>query len=148
MSDNKTFLRMTVIRDDGNNLPTIEEINLDEVDMIETVNRKIVYHIGDVTYYQITNRSDLDDILSKRGFDNLDKSNLVNLRKIRNFDEELGKVYFTENPNKDSKFALVARIKYKFVANLIKRIVAHNNGTTTEMKIDTKGLKSVLKGLF
>ncbi|WP_078409089.1 LytTR family transcriptional regulator DNA-binding domain-containing protein [Priestia abyssalis] len=141
---------MTVIKAGGKGVPsTIECIDLREVDFIETINRKVIFHIGTDQYYQITSKSDFDEFLMKEGFDNLDRTNLVNLRKIKKFDEELGKVYFTENPDKDSKYALVARIKYKFISSLLKRIASSNNGTTLEVKTQSeKGWKHILKGLI
>lgn len=147
MSD-RPMRYMTVIKDDGAIPPNVECINLHDVDYIETINRQVIFHVGDAKYRQINNKSDFDEFLSKEGFDNLDRVNLVNLRKIRKFCENLGRVYFVENPDNSSKFALVARIKYKFVSSLINRIISHNNNTTTEIKTEQAGIKSRLKGLF
>ena len=121
---------MTVINQEN----IIECINLNDVDFIETDKRKIVYHIGDKHYYQITTKSELDSFLVKEGFEILDRSNLVNVRKIRYCDEDLGKVYFTCESKDTSKYATVAKMKYKFVSNLIKYMIGENNNTSFEIK--------------
>ncbi|MED4285559.1 LytTR family transcriptional regulator DNA-binding domain-containing protein [Priestia megaterium] len=131
---------MTVINEDYK----LECINIYDVDFIETDKRKIIYFIGEKKYYQITTKSELDQFLYDEGFESLDRPNLVNLSKIRKFDEELGKVYFVEKPNDKSTFATVAKIKYKFVANIIKRIISHNNNTNTVVKAENEKVKNKL----
>jgi len=131
---------MTVINENNE----LECINLYDVDFIETDKRKIIYYIGNNKYYQITTKSELDQLLYKEGFESLDRPNLVNLCKIRKFDEDLGKVYFVEEPDEKSTFATVAKIKYKFVLNLIKRIISFNNDTDTVIKPEGGKLKNKL----
>lgn len=131
---------MTVINEDFE----LECINLYDVDFIETDKRKIIYFIGEKKYYQITTKSELDQFLYDEGFESLDRPNLVNLSKIRKFDEGLGKVYFVEEPDDKSTFATVARIKYKFVSNIIKRIISHNNNTNTVVKAENEKVKNKL----
>lgn len=145
----QTALYMTVLKVNPDDTHSLEQINLYDVDFIETDKRKIIYHIGENTYYQINNKSELNDFLINKGFDPLDRPNLVNLNKIRKFDEEHGKVYFVEHPNANSKFATVARIKYQLLKNVIHKIVGNNNDTAHELKLDTsKQNKSMWKGLF
>lgn len=145
----QTALYMTVLKVNPDTTHSLIQINLYDVDFVETENRRIIYHIGENTYYQISNKSELDEFLIHKGFDPLDRPNLVNLRKIRRFDEEYGKVYFVEHPDKTSKFATVAKIKYPFLRNLIHRIVSHNNNTTEEIKLDASTkVKSVWKKVF
>lgn len=131
---------MTVINEDFE----LECINLYDVDFIETDKRKIIYFIGEKKYYQITTKSELDQFLYDEGFESLDRPNLVNLSKIRKFDEGLGKVYFVEEPDDKSTFATVAKIKYKFVSNIIKRIISHNNNTNTVVKAENEKVKNKL----
>jgi len=131
---------MTVINEDFE----LECINLYDVDFIETDKRKIIYFIDEKKYYQITTKSELDQFLYDEGFESLDRPNLVNLSKIRKFDEGLGKVYFVEEPDDKSTFATVAKIKYKFVSNIIKRIISHNNNTNTIVKAENEKVKNKL----
>jgi len=131
---------MTVINEDSE----LECINLYDVDFIETDKRKIIYYIGEKKYYQITTKSELDQLLYDEGFESLDRPNLVNLSKIRKFDEELGKVYFVEEPSEKSTFATVAKIKYKFVSDIIRRIISYNNNTSTVVKPENEKVKNKL----
>lgn len=140
---------MTVVKINKDQSHSLDCIDLYEVDYIESdKKRRIIFHIGEDVYYQIITKSDFEQYLSSEGFDPLDKPNLVNLRKVRKFDKEYGKVYFEEYPTPSSKYATVARIKYKFIASLLDKVVAHNNDITTEIKADKKGLKNTLKGLI
>jgi DNA-binding LytR/AlgR family response regulator len=108
-------LLMTVLDEEDN----IHCIDILSVDFIQTDNRKITYHIGETRYFHIMNKSELDEILAGHGFLSLDRPNLVNLKKIREFDENYGKVYFTEQTNKESVYATVSKAKYKYVVKII-----------------------------
>jgi DNA-binding LytR/AlgR family response regulator len=112
-------LPMTVIYYDSSNNPSLQVIDIKDVDYIENEGRRLVYHIGDKKYYQIVTKSEMEMFLDNKGFDILDRPYLVNIGKIRHFDEKLGKAYFVDNPSKNSKFVTVARIKMDFVANYI-----------------------------
>lgn len=142
-------LYMTVLKINPNKTQSLEQINLYDVDFIETDKRRIVYHIGECTYHQIVSKAEIDGFLIQNGFDSLDRPNLVNLRKIRRFDEEYGKVYFVEHPDSKSKYTTVAKIKYSFIKKLLHRIVSHNNNTMQEVKLESPTkLKSMWKGLL
>jgi DNA-binding LytR/AlgR family response regulator len=127
---------MTVIKMGLDGQKTFVQINMDDVDFIENDGKRAVIHIGEEKYYLIQNKTELEEWLSTRGFDMLDRSNLVNMTKIKSFDEEYGKVYFTEHPTKESKYAIVARIKYKFVKHYIERAVAKNHGHTLQYDME------------
>lgn len=145
----RTVLYMTVLKINPDNSRSLEQINLYDVDFIETDKRKIVYHIGECTYHQIVCKSELDAFLIHKGFEPLDRPNLVNLRKIRKFDEDYGKVYFVENPDSTCKFVTVAKVKYQFIKNLIRKIIIHNNDSMEEIKLGSLlNRKSIWKGLF
>ncbi len=137
--------RITVINLDTN---VYEIIDLYEVDYVEVVNKKIIYHITNKTYAQISSLAELTRIFTpEQGFDSLDRPNIVNLKKIRRFDKTMGKVYFEEYPNKSSVYATVAKIKYPFVEIMITRFTAINNDKSIEVKPQKKGLKNLLKGM-
>lgn len=139
-------LPMTVLDETGTKL---EIIDINDVDYIENEGRRVIYHIGNRKFYQITNKSELEALLYTRGFDALDRPYLVNMRKIRHFDQEYGKVFFEENPTANSKYATVAKMRYEFVVDIINRIVANNKGVTmgrSLQKSDT--ILNKLKGVF
>lgn len=141
---------MTVMKIDPNGKKSFVCINMEDVDYFENDGRKAVLHIGEEKYYLITTKSEIEEWLMPRGFDVLDRSNLVNLKKIKDFDEQYGKVYFTENPTKDSKYAIVARIKYEFVKHFIHRVIAKNRDHILEYGVEkqTPSITTMLKGIF
>jgi hypothetical protein len=130
---------MTVIKEE-NYQKTLHCIDLEDVDFIESEGSRIKYVIGDEEYYHVSGMEEMDELLSEQGYVSLDHSNLVNLLKIRSFDRENGKVYFTETPYSSSRFARVAKIKYKMVSILIQRFISIHNGTTVEIKKEKKPL--------
>jgi DNA-binding LytR/AlgR family response regulator len=141
--------QMTVMKIESDGQKSFVQIHMDDVDFIENDGRRAVLHIGDEKYYLITTKSELDEWLSSRGFDMLDRSNLVNLKKIKAFDEQYGKVYFTENPTKDSKYAVVARVKYEFVKHFIERAIAKNRDHILQYGMDqTRSPLISLKEIF
>lgn len=104
---------MTVMRVEADDTTTLATINLLDVHYVEIEGRKIVYHIDGQKYRHISTLSELEEHLENEGFDMLDKTNLVNIKKIKYFDEKQGKVYF-KNPIEDQdKFATVAFIKQR-----------------------------------
>jgi DNA-binding LytR/AlgR family response regulator len=137
---------MTVIKETVDGQKTLTCIDLDEVNFIDSHNRKIRFHIDNQIYYQITTMSEMDELLGEEGFVSLDRPNLVNLLKVRSFNSESGKVYFEENPKPDSKFALVAKMKYQLVSMILKRYISHNNDTTMEVSPskETRSVKGFL----
>lgn len=120
---------MTVLKKESNGQVKPVTIQLNDVDFIETENRKIVYYIGDSKYYQITKMQDLQQVINEEnGFVSLDRINLVNLKKVKEYDENLGKVYFKEGLMENRNFATIARLKQKLYAPLIQKVIAKNNG--------------------
>jgi DNA-binding LytR/AlgR family response regulator len=125
-------LAMTVYKVDPNGEKIFTVINLDHVDFIENDGKRAVFHMEDEKYFLITNKAELEECLSTRGFDALDRANLVNIKRIRAFDREYGKVFFKEQPNNSAKYATVARIKYSFVEKLIHLAIAKHKNTQVE----------------
>jgi hypothetical protein len=107
-------------------------LDLNDVLYINIEKRNIVYHTLDKKYYHLSTLSDLYDHFFDNGFDLLDKTNLVNLNKIKKLDSKQGKVYFEENPTENSKYATVAFIKQKLYHNMLVRAIANNTNTSIE----------------
>lgn len=124
------------------NIPVLKQVNehetelvlldLSEVLYINIEKRNIVYHTLDQKYYHLSTLSELYDHFFDSGFDLLDKTNLVNMNKIKKLDGKQGKVYFEEEPTEDSKYATVAFIKQKLFQNVISRAIANNTNTSLE----------------
>lgn len=106
-------MMMTVMKVEADQTSTLATINLLDVHYVEIEGRKIVYHIDGQKYRHISTLSELEEHLSSEGFDMLDKTNLVNLKKIKHFDEKQGKVFFRNPIDDQSKFATVAYIKQR-----------------------------------
>lgn len=107
-------------------------LDLEDVLYINIEKRNIVYHTLDNKYYHLSTLTELYDHFFDSGFDLLDKTNLVNLNKIKKLDGKQGKIYFEENPTSDSKYATVAFIKQKLFHNVISRAIANNTNTSLE----------------
>lgn len=65
------------------------------------------------TYYTTTSLFELELILEHFDFLSLNRDAIVNMKKIKAFDENYGKVFFTESPVKDSPHILATRVAYK-----------------------------------
>lgn len=107
-------------------------LDLEDVLYINIEKRNIVYHTLDEKYFHLSTLSELYDHFFDSGFDLLDKTNLVNLHKIKKLDGKQGKIYFEENPTGDSKYATVAFIKQKLFHNVISRAIANNTNASLE----------------
>ncbi len=117
---------MTVLRVHPNGSEELACISLQDVDYMEIEGRKIVYHANNQKFRHISTLSEMEECLSKFGFDMLDKTNLVNLNKVASFDETQGKVFFEEPANPWSKYATVALIKQKLIRKeMIQSATAH-----------------------
>lgn len=127
---------MTVMRNNNENGKTeFFEINLYDVDFIEKESKYIVYYIDGEKYYQITTKSELEELLTDIGFDSLDRSNLVNMTKVKHYDKEFGKVFFEDSPSRDSKYATVARVKEKAIEKFIQFIINEGNDLENELHL-------------
>jgi DNA-binding LytR/AlgR family response regulator len=147
-NENNQMYMMVVENIKGENLKSVV-INLKDVDFIESENRRIVYYIGDKKYYQIMNLNEMQTILENKdeAFVSLDRNNLVNLRKVKDFDETLGKVYFSKIENRDNNktYATIARIKNKVYAPLLKRYIAKNLDTQLTHSYKVKNSPSCMR---
>ncbi|MEB3102438.1 LytTR family DNA-binding domain-containing protein [Ferviditalea candida] len=119
-------MMMPVIKKTDSGKTHMVQIDLKDVLFIKIENRNIVYHTQDETYYHISTLSELEEHLFDEGFDLLDKTNLVNLNRMKHLDEKHGNIYFEEHPTKESKFASIALIKQKVMKNQLKSIIAKN----------------------
>jgi DNA-binding LytR/AlgR family response regulator len=142
------YMTVYAMEANGNKIFTV--IDMDDIDYIENDGRRAVFHVGNEQFYMITNKSELEELLEERGFDALDRANLVNIKRVHSFNRDYGKVFFTENPDKNSKYATVARIKYSFIEKFLHRAIANNKGTQIEQNQEKSktSIVSKLKELF
>jgi hypothetical protein len=146
MKEEKQVKFMTVIEEQPDGSLTTCCIDLHDVDYIESENRRLVYYIGEKRYLQITKLHDMDTVLDETdGFVSLDRTNLVNLRKVKDYDEKLGKVYFTESAEGKSVFATIAKIKQRVFSPLIQRAIAKNSDLQLTKKFEKTKQKHAMK---
>jgi DNA-binding LytR/AlgR family response regulator len=107
-------------------------LDLSEVLFINIEKRNLVYHTLDEKFYHLSTLSELHDHFREAGFDLLDKTNLVNLNKIKMLDSKQSKVYFEEHPKSGSKYATVAFIKQKQFKHKLARAIANNTNSSLE----------------
>jgi DNA-binding LytR/AlgR family response regulator len=120
-------------------------LDLDDVIYIRVENRNLVYHTIDDRYEHISTLSDLEQHLHAYGFDLTDKTNLVNMNKIKKLDQKHGKLYFEEHPDAKSKYATVAFMKLKMYGKQIQRIIANNTDSSMEFPMSDGSASPVMK---
>lgn len=129
-------LKMTVIKDTGDDAAELEFecIDLLNVDFQEfdRYKHRFIYYIGNQVYYSINTLEDSEKLLREHDYFFTDKSNLVNMRKVKYIDYDYRNIYFSNPPKKNSVFASIAAINLKKLKAIIERIVAFNNGATTQ----------------
>lgn len=132
-------MQVPVLKQLDNGDTQLYMLDLNDVIYICVENRTLVYHTVEQAYRHISTLSDWEDHLTEYGFDLTDKTNLVNISKIKKLDTKQGKLYFEEEPTGKSKFATIAFIKQKLFKNLILRAIANNKGTSLEYNMKGQG---------
>ncbi|SET03385.1 LytTr DNA-binding domain-containing protein [Salinibacillus kushneri] len=148
MSTSDSCKYMTVIEVGSDKSYKNVMINLNDVDYIESENRRLVYYIGDKRYLQITKLSEMKSVLNEQdGFVSLDRTNLVNLNKVKEYDQNLGNVYFDQKSESEGKrsFTTIAKIKQKILSPLIHRAIAQNLGLQRTTTVDSQNKQRLFK---
>ncbi|ANE48602.1 hypothetical protein SY83_22520 [Paenibacillus swuensis] len=128
-------MRMPVLKRVDSETNELVMLDLNEVLFINIESRNIVYHTSNEKFYQITTLSELSEHLREQSFDILDKTNLVNMNKIKSLDSKYGKLYFEENPTSGSTFASVSALQQKIKKNDILRAIAANTNKSMEYTV-------------
>jgi DNA-binding LytR/AlgR family response regulator len=140
-------MKMTVFKLNEDGSKRYEEIDITNVDFLQKEGTRIAFYMEGQKYLSIINVEELNEILMEFGFDRLDQSNLVNMKKIRGYDDEDRKVYFEEEPNKNSYYANLANVKKRHLEPYIYRAIAKNKGTTLE-NVKKQGKSFSLRGIL
>lgn len=91
------------------------ELSINEIQMVQVESRVLVFYTEKGKYKHLHTLTELEEMLEPQGFDMLDKTNLVNLKKVVRYDEDTGKVFFTKTSDEDVKYATVSMLKQKLV---------------------------------
>ena len=86
-------------------------IDMSDVLYISNEGSKLVYHTENGVYYQISSLQEFEKHLKCFSFEKLDRPYLVNMNKVKKFDSNRRIVYFTDQPDKNSKYVTVAMLK-------------------------------------
>lgn len=139
---------MPVLRKLKSGASELVEIDLNDVLFIKIEDRNIVYHTLNEKFSHISTLSDLEDHLFDFGFDMLDKTNIVNMNRIKYLNEKHGNIYFEEQPTRESKFASIALIKQKVLKDRLHQCIAANTGKTyLEASKVSKHKEELINGL-
>lgn len=111
---------ITVLKITNNDRTELATINLSDVLYISNEGSKLVFHTMEEQYYQITSIQELEQHLHEISFEKLDRPYLVNMKKVKSYDQDHRLVYFDENPKKGSKFVTVAKMKWSLLDMYIR----------------------------
>jgi len=138
-------MQIPVLKSKENGKSELVLLDLDDVIYIRVENRNLVYHTLNDRYEHSSTLSDLEQHLRAYGFDLTDKTNLVNMKKIKKLDQKHGKLYFEEHPGAGSKYATVAFMKLKLYGNQLQRIIARNTRSGMEYSLSDGSAAPVVK---
>ncbi|MCM3272602.1 hypothetical protein [Paenibacillus elgii] len=114
MSEGVHIVRLIPVVD----LETGEALEIDQETIYKTVTERngIVLKCTNGKSYRFPrNQDELEDAWFHTGFRRLDSTNVVNMNHARVYDEKSGKIYFEDQPTKNSDFGNVAAIHSDYV---------------------------------
>lgn len=115
-------------------------VKLQDICKVIIEKRTLVYVTAQGRYYALTTLEDVASHFDSFGFSSTDKTNIVNLNQVKDYNEELGIVYFHENrSHQPDHTATVAVIYKKLCGERIKKSVLVNR---TKAKLSPK-VKSI-----
>lgn len=106
---------------DPKNFGELIALDLNDVVYIESYERTIRFHTLDGEYYPLQpSLSTYETHISQMGFDRLDRTNLVNMNKIKRFDEKRELVFFEDDYTINSKYGTVSSSSKSKVKKLLR----------------------------
>lgn len=123
-------MKFPVTRDRNNES---EWLMLDANDIlyINVEDRTVVFHTQDEKFYLLDTLSALSKHMEPLGFRKLDRINLVNINKIKYFDDEHSKVFFEKNITRTSKYATVSFMNKNSLKKQIEEWIRKNSISDT-----------------
>ncbi|BBI31756.1 LytTR family transcriptional regulator DNA-binding domain-containing protein [Cohnella abietis] len=112
---------------DRNNESEVIMMDMAEVLYIQTEDGAVVFHTSSGRVYPLVpSLSMYSKHIEALGFYKLDRTNLVNMRKLKDFDEKRGLVYFDETSSADRQSAIVAFMNIGKLKDLITSWIERN----------------------
>ncbi|TFE22621.1 LytTR family transcriptional regulator DNA-binding domain-containing protein [Cohnella luojiensis] len=112
---------------DKNNEGEVIMMDMADVLYIQTEDGAVVFHTSEGRVYPLVpSLSMYAKHTESLGFQKLDRTNLVNMNKLRAFDEKRGLVFFDEDSNLERQSAIVAFMNIGKLKNMIISWIERN----------------------
>ncbi|MBJ6363329.1 LytTR family DNA-binding domain-containing protein [Paenibacillus sp. GCM10012307] len=100
----------------------LENIHIDDILFLETLQNRILVHTTDSVYYVANTLERWRNAFQTMGrhFELVDRSYIANLSKVKRLDPKWSKLYFHDDPSITGKPCNVARSNYRIIAKKIK----------------------------
>ncbi|TFE23527.1 LytTR family transcriptional regulator DNA-binding domain-containing protein [Cohnella luojiensis] len=99
-------------------------VNIEDLIAIKPTADGPEFYTKDSMYFYPTTMDELLILFKNKGFERLDRTNLVNMNHVKTFDPKARKVYFEHPVTQDSKFATVSEANVSKVEHLVKEDAA------------------------
>ncbi|HEY8528607.1 MAG TPA: LytTR family DNA-binding domain-containing protein [Paenibacillaceae bacterium] len=96
------------------------QIGVDDILMICPTSQGPQFHTRDGVYYYPYTLDEFLLLLGPRGFERLDRNNIVNMRQIRRYDPKTRTVFFDDREGPDVLYATVSEANTCKVARLFR----------------------------
>ncbi|MFC5469928.1 LytTR family transcriptional regulator DNA-binding domain-containing protein [Cohnella suwonensis] len=114
---------------DRNNEGEVIMMDMQDVRYIQTEDGTVVFYTDKGRFYPLVPSLNLYEKWTEGlDFFRLDRTNLVNMRKISRFDERHGVVYFDKNETIDEQSATVAIMRISKLKGIIRSWIDRNLG--------------------
>jgi DNA-binding LytR/AlgR family response regulator len=112
---------------DRNNEGEVIMLDMADVNYIQTEDGAVVFHTPEGRFYPLVpSLSMYAKHTESFGFQKLDRTNLVNMNKVKAFDEKRGLVYFEEQSGIESQSAIVAFMNIGKLKDMISSWIERN----------------------
>jgi DNA-binding LytR/AlgR family response regulator len=102
-------------------------LDAEDVLYMEVEERTVVFHTADDKFYLLDTLSELAKRMGSIGFQKLDRINLVNMNKIKQFDDKNCKVFFDTETSEHSKSTTVSYTNKNMLMEHVRLIKGNNN---------------------
>jgi DNA-binding LytR/AlgR family response regulator len=112
---------------DRKNEGEVITMDMADVNYIQTEDGAVVFYTAQGRFYPLVpSLSIYANHMIEFGFQRLDRTNLVNMNRVKGFDENRGLVYFEEKAASDSQSAIVAFMNIGKLKDMITSWIERN----------------------
>lgn len=102
-------------------------LDVNDILYMEVEERTVVFHTAEDKFYLLDTLSELAKRMGSLGFQKLDRINLVNMNKIKHFDDKHCKVFFDDELTEHTKSTTVSFTNKNMISNHFRPIKSINN---------------------